>query len=693
MSSARAEWEASKAELGRLHRAPLGPIEPENSGCEDEGNTIPAQKYEYSDNLGSYAIRLLQLQPGKRGDPLVVHISPTQRLDTCARQYYALSYVWGTSDKTKRVQVNEGYMNLRDNLCCALTHLREHVGVKQLWVDAICINQSSTEERNAQVPLMCEIFSQAAKTICFLGPERNTTRELYFMLSELAKEAQSVPGNDDTYAGVESFNVPVQGSPLSPLQNKLHDKYVGDASILALAACRWWHRAWTAQELLLSSNAILMIGPHRMEWTDVCAACDQGLAIGIWTPRHFGFMIDRAIVPYLSMRAMMRTINLKPLQESEPERMRTGSPASELLNLLTLCRYRESEDPRDKVYSVLGLLRQTYPDAMTPGHPGALDIKPDYNRPVGYVYRRVAHTIISHMDNVDILGTCTTSTRPSLPSWVTDWSATNHSILPLTRDAFDRDRTTHATARTKAAAEFRNDNLTLSLTGYELTSVTAVTAPLLDWDWSNLEVRAYVNNLKWFNTIKHFKAIAQYEHELFALLMSVYRVLFDWARFSTEEPATNTSENSTSIFWQTLCAGTYSDGSLQKTEDKFKSWFDSLQPLRIFMEKHPDIHEQLPEIAFIKMQIASWESYGEFWPYMACARHRRLGRSASSWLCLLPEKAEKGDTIALVQGGRVPLVIRLQDDGYYKYIGEAYIHGKMDGEAFDSSKCGEIQIC
>jgi hypothetical protein len=51
---------------------------------------------------------------------------------------------------------------------------------------------------------------------------------------------------------------------------------------------------------------------------------------------------------------------------------------------------------------------------------------------------------------------------------------------------------------------------------------------------------------------------------------------------------------------------------------------------------------------------------------------------------IVPPRTCVGDTIAIVRGGRVPLVFRdcgRQDE--VKLLGEAYVHGLMNGEAMD----------
>jgi hypothetical protein len=44
----------------------------------------------------------------------------------------------------------------------------------------------------------------------------------------------------------------------------------------------------------------------------------------------------------------------------------------------------------------------------------------------------------------------------------------------------------------------------------------------------------------------------------------------------------------------------------------------------------------------------------------------------------------KGDIIWLLPDADVPFILRPLENGHYKLVGEAYVHGIMHGEALDS---------
>jgi hypothetical protein len=65
------------------------------------------------------------------------------------------------------------------------------------------------------------------------------------------------------------------------------------------------------------------------------------------------------------------------------------------------------------------------------------------------------------------------------------------------------------------------------------------------------------------------------------------------------------------------------------------------------------------------------------------------------WLGLAPMDAEVGDIIALLEGGPVPYILRPrvgEEAGCYELIGDAYVHGLMDGEGWKPDLLQEIVL-
>ncbi|RGP64285.1 ankyrin and het domain [Fusarium sporotrichioides] len=70
---------------------------------------------------------------------------------------------------------------------------------------------------------------------------------------------------------------------------------------------------------------------------------------------------------------------------------------------------------------------------------------------------------------------------------------------------------------------------------------------------------------------------------------------------------------------------------------------------------------------------------------------RDQGSMTYSGLC--PPETEDGDFICILYGCSVPVVLReMSDEGHMILIGEAYVHGKMDGEAMEDSAGKDPEI-
>ncbi|KAI4949526.1 hypothetical protein J4E91_005265 [Alternaria rosae] len=87
--------------------------------------------------------------------------------------YTALSYVWGLPPSNNVIYIANGKPEIRDNLFRFLTKFRKHrdktPSDQYLWIDQLCIDQSTTVERNHQVQMMSDIYSKAASVIAWLG--------------------------------------------------------------------------------------------------------------------------------------------------------------------------------------------------------------------------------------------------------------------------------------------------------------------------------------------------------------------------------------------------------------------------------------------------------------------------------------------------------------------------------------------
>jgi hypothetical protein len=69
--------------------------------------------------------------------------------------------------------------------------------------------------------------------------------------------------------------------------------------------------------------------------------------------------------------------------------------------------------------------------------------------------------------------------------------------------------------------------------------------------------------------------------------------------------------------------------------------------------------------------------------------YRRFFITEKGYLGLGPNKIETGDQVCILFGGKTPFILRKVEE-HYKLIGEAYIHGIMNGEIVQQWEAGEL---
>ena len=117
-----------------------------------------AASYHYKKLESEDSIRLLKLY---RGQGRTIKCSLHRyRLSAADRtSYRALSYTWSQDAPHSSIQIHDKIIKIRKNLRDALRAIRDENSDCWLWIDAVCINQDSPEERNSHVKLMTSVGS------------------------------------------------------------------------------------------------------------------------------------------------------------------------------------------------------------------------------------------------------------------------------------------------------------------------------------------------------------------------------------------------------------------------------------------------------------------------------------------------------------------------------------------------------
>lgn len=188
--------------------------------------------------LGDGEIRLLQLEAGKQTATIGCSLETVFFQD--APEYHAVSYAWGSTDKTNTICVNGNAFQITANLHSVLLHARKETAAVTLWVDALCIDQDDEPEKTQQVQIMGDIFRRATSTFIWLGePCADDQIVMDFLLQNKDHPDQ----------------LQVKDIPVDALQ-----KFFGRP---------WFHRLWILQEALLSREPIVHYGRTNVPFSSV----------------------------------------------------------------------------------------------------------------------------------------------------------------------------------------------------------------------------------------------------------------------------------------------------------------------------------------------------------------------------------------------------------------------------------------
>lgn len=171
--------------------------------------------------------KLLHLHVSQHGDqPLEGKIVIASLTDQPV--YNALSYVWGSTTPEDEIIIDGRVQPITRNLSNALHVIRRHhEGDEQmvLWADGVCMDQSSIEEKNHQVPLMRTIFETAQMVLIWLDISIDTTTPSF------RRFASTEPSSDD----------PIKSSEYSVAHVK---------DLLTITLQDYWRRIWIQGEVI-----------------------------------------------------------------------------------------------------------------------------------------------------------------------------------------------------------------------------------------------------------------------------------------------------------------------------------------------------------------------------------------------------------------------------------------------------------
>jgi hypothetical protein len=268
------------------------------------------------------------------------------------QQYEAVSWCWGreAADQVLRVHTRLGILGLRisRNLRNALWALRQRNETRQLWIDAICINQQDITERNEQVARMDKIYGKASNVCIWLGDGDEQSK---LAMDFIKQKLFNIWGFDDL------------------IQNREMSK--SWAALISLMKRPWFSRRWVVQEIALSPRGgTLYCGKENVPWQDFADAVS--LFVEVETATHrlsdmlkidptFGYIPD-FVGDVSSLGASLLVYATSNLFQSAITGKR--QPLSSLEYLVSRLSVFQVTQPRDTIYALLAISKDAIPQSF-----------------------------------------------------------------------------------------------------------------------------------------------------------------------------------------------------------------------------------------------------------------------------------------------------------------------------------------
>ncbi|KAH7407174.1 heterokaryon incompatibility protein-domain-containing protein [Cadophora sp. MPI-SDFR-AT-0126] len=598
---------------------------------------MDATRYMYKALESKLSIRVLILEKGSYEDPIrcrLNHVDFAQK-----PQYEALSYVWGETSETKEVFCDEIPMQITRSLHGALRHLRHKSTERVLWADAVCINQRDNVEKSHQVALMGEIYSNCSQVLVWIGEDIDGLSGTFRIVQEL-HEIFLQTEDDYPYEELTFEGALLPGS--STFSNLLRTQDLWKETFLRLIRQPWFLRRWVIQEIAKAPAATVICGFEAMPWSVLADVywC-------IYKSGVFSYILD----PIESRTGFHTGMVIMGLIRRD-SRKKDHAP---LLESVVSTRYFKCTDSRDVVYSLLGLGGDVdqYGDSLIP----------DYSLSVEEVFKRFV--IGCFVEKGSLYPLSVPYTPPhygamDLPSWVPDFThleATN----PLIRMRMGNGLPFHAGSDLRPRVRVSEGGNLLFAWG-KIVDIVKETAPPLD------EVHSVDTE------------------RLSAAEIGVHRVK-KWLDFRKNlvsyDDIIQDEEGRFEAFWRTMIFNLTASADRAPPEyaEYFKAFMDHFfRSETIVPEAQEPLRSQLLQIE------TAVNSRAEGWR-MFTTENSRLGQGLRS--------VQRGDTICVLDGGELPYVVRRVEMGHYRFIGSCYLHGLMNGEAYnhDASELTEFGFC
>ncbi|KAI7763653.1 hypothetical protein LZL87_014008 [Fusarium oxysporum] len=582
-----------------------------------------------------------------------------------APPYHAISYVWSHGPQDMRsMMLNGKLFRVRGNVHDILVNCSSFSGPQLVWIDTICINQDNIAEKNLQVRVMQSIYARAAHVLICLGG--TSSHFAHSLVTEL-QAVRNMWGKDYLVGHVAGFGTRLRTDPYLRARVK---------GLVDLMRHPWFSRVWVVQEAVVASRAMFFYGSESIPWMELYG-WQETICNGRVLSPLVVFASDSPESLASDMTDLLGFLSMSFLVAYRME-YATFGPRS-LAHVLRVFGEKIATDPRDKVFALVGMAAES------------ADIRLKslihYSRPVEDVLLDLANYLLDTEQALGVfdLGGLRQGDRiPGLPSWAVDWSAIRvvASLNPIFSSSEIR---YHASGRKPSRVRRGGSRREIVVGGQRVDQIARLAPSPGAWPLSGPLALFMANYPSQALSLAQQHVPDPYPHWRGGqpLEEAVWRTLIG-DKTSSARPAPASCGNSVRTLMEFL-----RDLGDRFGVDRLLSSMSSMSPeeiqrdLGVTPEQQQEVqraYKEFEEIDFL-FDIGKGAS-----TFIFCV-------TENGYIGMVPQVSEVGDDICLVYGVDVPCILRFAGENdeitktrKYQLVGDAYIHGIMDGEALSCGK-------
>lgn len=438
----------------------------------------------------------------------------------------------------------------------------------------------------------------------------------------------------------------------------------------------WFNRVWVIQEIAVARSASVLCGQNHCQWSDfTTTAC---------------YIQDHSLttITHVDPRRALRYIEFSL-------RFQEGSLRS-LLELLSQARDSYSTDDRDKIFALLGIARDADHGLLSP----------NYKKPLVDAYTTLTKHFIQRDRSLDILSAVEDQQfrlrrnrkidkyidglegnelpmKSQLPAWVPDWEVHRPSTPLLLHSNF---AAMSAAGSTAASCTFSADGLRMHSRGIAFDQVAYVGQTFAE------SVPAQGSLFPELPSVSRRPSRGRFFRRGVLSAVDRYAVAraHTWEKMARDLKAYPTGEDCIDAFIKTLVAGDRSlvDLSKEMRSAFYTAWHKYFSVLS--MGKHLSVSgmedpsaldgfddRNPPEDLALASQFLQAQ--------LKAAYGRRFFTTSKGFLGLAQSGVRLGNTVVVLYGGKTPYLLQKVRSKGFRFVGECYVHGLMNGEALTTS--------